>query len=335
MERLLGLRFFPLRFDFETLGPFRAPEFKGALFRGGFGHFFRDLVCSTRAPNCLACAHLSTCPYSLVFETPVQADRFPVLRKYPNAPHPFVLVPPLDPRPLLPAGEQMAVSVVLIGPGIDYLPHFVCVFEEMGRSGRYGGAFRLSAVRSEDCGVQASGLQSAIRSPQSEIPGLVYDGASHRFLAAPVPWTGAPEHGCTAGIPIRRIRLEFATPLRMRTNGHYNASPDFVAVTHALLRRIHLLTALYAGADSDDAWLRPLLAAADAAVTEQSSFRLFAWDRMSGRQQRRVQMDGVLGSLVASGDLTALAPYFQAGEWLNVGSGTSMGMGRYCMECGS
>ena len=30
------------------------PEYKGALFRGGFDQFFRDLVCITRAPVCTA-----------------------------------------------------------------------------------------------------------------------------------------------------------------------------------------------------------------------------------------------------------------------------------------
>jgi len=147
-------------------------------------------------------------------------------------------------------------------------------------------------------------------------------------LGAPPLWTPTQLPGA-----VRRVRLEFSTPLRMRTNGHYNASPDFAALTHALLRRIHLLTSLYGGADSDDAWLRPLLAAADRAATLRSSFRLYAWDRMSGRQQRRVQMDGVLGSLEAAGELAALAPYFEAGQWLHLGSGTSMGMGKYRCFC--
>ena len=40
----------PLTFHLETLGPLRLPDYAGALFRGGFGKFFRDLVCSTRQP---------------------------------------------------------------------------------------------------------------------------------------------------------------------------------------------------------------------------------------------------------------------------------------------
>jgi hypothetical protein len=37
----------------------------------------------------------------------------------------------------------------------------------------------------------------------------------------------------------------------------------------------------------------------------------------------------VVGTLEARGELGPLAPYFEAGRWLHVGSGTSMGMGRY------
>jgi len=169
------LRLAPLSFRLETAGPFRVPEYKGALFRGGFGQYFRDLVCVTRAPVCTGCPHLSSCPYSLVFETPVIPGQFTVLRKYPNAPHPFVLTPPLDPRTEIAAGAKLDLGVTLIGRGI----------------------------------------------------------------------------------------------------------------------------------------------------------RIYVWDRRSGRQGRRVQMDGVVGTLEAEGDLTELANWYRLGEWVHVGSGTSMGMGRY------
>jgi len=75
--------------------------------------------------------------------------------------------------------------------------------------------------------------------------------------------------------------------------------------------------------------MRPLLAAADRAVTERADFRLYEWSRTSGRQRRQVEMDGVVGTLEARGELGPLAPYFEAGRWLHIGSGTSMGMGRY------
>jgi len=299
----------PLQFRLKTLGPFRVPEYKGSLFRGGFGHFFRDLICVTRAPDCKGCPHLATCPYSLIFESPVLPEHA-VLRKYPHAPHPFVLVPPLDPRTALPPGVDLCMQVTLIGPGIAYLPHFIRVFDELGASGRYGGRFSISAVTSAFGGRD-----------------VVYDGGTRRFLGSPMVWQLPPPNG-----PVQRLRLHFITPLRMRTGGRYNDSPDFVAVTHALLRRLHLLGALYGGMDGDARWMHSLMAQADAVVTERADFRWYHWERTSGRDRRRIAMDGVVGSLEASGDLTALAPCFRVGEWLHVGSGTSMGMGKYTMD---
>src|SRR5258708_3765885 len=102
LEAFRSLKIVPLRFRFEAVEEMRLPEYKGAFFRGGFGAFFRDLVCVTREPSCTGCPHVSECPYSLVFDTPVVREHFRVLRNYPYAPHPFVLVPPLDSRQRLP-----------------------------------------------------------------------------------------------------------------------------------------------------------------------------------------------------------------------------------------
>ena len=307
--KLLSLGVTPLRFRLETMGPFRVPEYKGALFRGGFGQFFRDLVCITRAPVCTGCAHLAGCAYSLVFETPVQPETFTVLRKYPNAPHPFVMTPPLDTRTAMGAGVEMALDVTLIGRGVEYLPHFIHVMEAMGASGRYGGRFRLRSVVSPVDGA------------------AVYDGAIRRILRAPVEWRGED------GRPARSIQLDFQTPLRMRTEGQYNTSPNFTQIAQALLRRLSLLGAIYGAppAEGND-WLHRLMAQVDQVRTESAEFRMYHWDRMSGRQGRRVQMDGVVGSVRVSGELTELAPWFRVGEWVHVGSGTSMGMGKYRME---
>lgn len=304
------LAFAPLVMKFQTVSAFRAPEYKGALLRGGFGDFFRWLVCITRAPSCNDCPHLKSCSYSRVFETPVLREKSVVLRKYPYAPHPFVLTPPLNGGPLIPAGAEFQAEITLIGKGIESLAHIVAAFDAMGRSGRYGGAFRLIRV-------------------VSALPGstVVYDGRTRRMEAEPPMWRPAGEIE-----PVQRVKLEFVTPLRLRTGGRYNARPDFVAVVHALLRRIHLLASVHGGGDGDVSWMRPLLAAADQAVTECSEFRLYRWSRMSGRQRREVPMDGVIGTLEASGELRPLIPYLYAGEWLHVGSGTSMGMGRYLIR---
>jgi len=204
----------------------------------------------------------------------------------------------------------MAVDLTLIGPALGALPHFIMGFEQMGNSARYGGKFRLKSVR--------SALEGSA---------LIFDGFTRRIAPAIPLWQYAPQP-----LPISRMDFTFLTPLRMRTRGQYNPAPDFVAIAHALLRRVHLLAAIYGTGDGDAAWMKPLLALADEIKTEVNEFALYAWDRMSGRQHRRVDMDGVIGKLTVSGDLTAFAELVRFGEWINVGSGTSMGLGRYRAE---
>jgi CRISPR/Cas system endoribonuclease Cas6 (RAMP superfamily) len=184
------------------------------------------------------------------------------------------------------------------------------VVEEMGKDGRYGGRF---ALRSVDAAVGEGRT--------------IYDGVSRRFVGQASLWEPAETPGA-----VRRLALEFITPLRMRTEGRYNGRPDFVSVTQSLLRRIHLLLEIYGEGQGNPAWTHELLGHADRAKTVQSEFRMYVWDRRSGRQGRRVQMDGVVGRLEAEGDLTDLAGWYRMGEWVHVGSGTSMGMGKYRME---
>lgn len=302
----------PLTIRLETMTPFRLPGYAGALFRGAFGLFFRQLACTTGQPTCLGCSEAQKCPYSTVFETPVDSSRFDVLRKYPRAPHPFVLSPPDETASLLPAGQPFSLALTLIGPGQNYLPHFIRVFQMMGADHRFGGRFRLCST-----------------TEVAEPGRVIFDGNTRRFAARPADLQLAAP---TA--PVRRIRLQFVTPLRMRVNGRYCSKPTLSDITQALLRRIHVLTVLYGSDVVNASWTHPLLRIVDRARTTSSKFELFRWDRMSRNQGRRVDMDGVSGFLEAEGDFTTLIPYFQVGECLHVGSGTSMGMGRYRLEIG-
>jgi hypothetical protein len=306
LARLCGLEVSPFRLHLLTLRGFHLPAYKGSVFRGGFGQIFREISCVTRAQSCAGCRNAAHCGYCAVFETPVLPGQSGVLTKYTNAPHPFLLLPPLDGRTYLPVGARLAVDVTLIGPARRWFPQFLFVFDELGRRGNYGGPYRID---------QATSLADGQ---------VLFDGAARKILADPpcVSWTKPAQ-------TVHRIAVEFVTPLRMRTDGRYNSAPDFVAFVHALLGRLHLLTSLYAGQPSQRDWMRDLLARADHIRTESAEFHPFHWERTSGRQQRSISMDGVLGRFTAVGDLTPFLPALHAGELLHAGSGTSMGMGKH------
>ena len=67
----------------------------------------------------------------------------------PNVSHPFVLAPPLDPRTMLPPRAEFHVDLALSVRGLDYLPHFVAVFEGGATVGHFREACRLLAAPPE------------------------------------------------------------------------------------------------------------------------------------------------------------------------------------------
>lgn len=306
-ERIQSTPILPVRLRLKTNSEFRLPIYKGSVFRGGFGQIFRDVCCITRAPNCDGCPHTASCGYSQVFESPIAGSDLPLLTKYTNAPHPFVLSPPLDQRTRVPARSDLNVDLTMLQPAVAWFPHFLFVFDRLGQEGRYGGPY-------------------SIENATSLVDGsVIFDGRARRILKDPVPldWANSSPAETT------RLKIEFLTPLRMRTDGRYNNSPDFRDFIHGLLGRLHLLTAIYGGQSAGREWMRDLLALADKVKTTSREYEVFRWDRTSGRQGRRIPMDGVVGWMEAEGELTPFLPALRAGEFLHAGSGTSSGLGKF------
>jgi hypothetical protein len=124
------------------------PDYKGSTFRGAFGHAFKKVVCVNRERICNSCLLKEKCVYSYVFETPPPSDTLR-MRKYPFAPHPFVITPPLEEKRTYRGGETLSFDLTLIGKSIDYIPYFIYTFDELGRMGigKGKGKYQLEEVR--------------------------------------------------------------------------------------------------------------------------------------------------------------------------------------------
>lgn len=105
-----------LSFKAERAG--RLPEALGPVWRGAFGSALRQQVCITGMQSCDACPLYRRCVYPYVFETPPPQDAT-VLRKYPHAPHPYILYPPTAGGPVA-QDQPVDLEVTLIGRGIAH-----------------------------------------------------------------------------------------------------------------------------------------------------------------------------------------------------------------------
>jgi len=294
----------------------RLPVYKGAVLRGAFGSAFRGVACPFPGRECSGCLLRQQCVYSLVFETP-RPENSAVMRKYETVPHPFLIEPPAGnaERPSgayekLAAGEKLEFVLVLLGPAVGYLPYFIYAFEEMAGRGLGPGRGKLELVAAEQSGR------------------VFYDGSS-KSLKSPIETEllrlDQPRNRCS------EMTIRLLTPLRIVREGRIAQSLDFHVLLRSLIRRIGLLSYFY----SERPWeidYRGLIARAEKVKTLNCNLRAFAWQRYSTRQEKLIDMDGLIGDATYAGDLSPFLPFLRIGEKVHIGKGTVFGLGKYEME---
>ncbi len=292
------------------------PPFKGATLRGGFGSVFKSLTCVTPELCRKSCCSGIQCPYGYIFETPVPSDS-EKMRKYPYAPHPFIIDPPSDKRTDYEPGDRFTFRLILIGKSIDYLPYFIYTFEELGHIGIGKGRahYNLSQVWS----LNLQGSRSLLYGAEKQI--LKTGGDPLRFDLSPEEF---PYQG--------HLAVTFLSPLRLQFEQGIEFSPEFHALLRSLLRRISLLAYFHQGIELDkELDFRQLIHLAEGIKTIEKRYRPYTWNRYSNRQDKAIQMDGIIGEGIYQGDFAPFMPFLKLGEWIHLGKSTAFGMGLYRM----
>ena len=235
------------------------------------------------------------------------------MRKYPYIPQPFVLRVDLRENRQVLAGDTYTFGLRLFGPAIEFAPYVIFAVQEMGRRGlgRDRIPFVLNSVH--------DGQQDIYIREQSAH--LHLPSVRHIRLDEP---SGEPR-------PIR-LDVQFATPARLRTEGRLNRLPDLPALLRAGLRRLRVLCHFYGTTELAPADMSGLFDAAETSRLINSTLHWHGVQRYSTRQNRKMVMDGVVGS--ASWELSGetLLPILRAAESCHIGKATSFGFGRLTCE---
>jgi len=320
MEHPLShFRLAEFQFVLKALDHLHLPPYKGSTLRGGFGHAFKKVVCVNREKICDTCLLKGKCVYSYVFETPPPPDTAK-MRKYPYAPHPFVITPPLETKREYEPGETLRFELTLIGRAIDYLPYFIYTFDELGRMGigRGRGKFKLEEVRAV-----REGERSKVKGEWEE---TIYSGRDkilHNSLKIMTiddlsPFPPSPS----------TLHLTFLTPTRLKFDGSLVPKLEFHILIRNLLRRISLLSYFHCGKELEVDF-RGLIEKARDAEAKKENLSWFDWDRYSQRQEASMKMGGFTGRITFEGVFEPLFPFLLLGQCIHVGKGTSFGLGKY------
>ncbi|MCX7994980.1 MAG: CRISPR system precrRNA processing endoribonuclease RAMP protein Cas6 [candidate division WOR-3 bacterium] len=291
---------------YRTTDEIILPQYKGSTIRGAFGNTFRKVVCPFKGKECKECLLVGKCVYNYVFETPIPSGS-KIMRKYEHAPHPFIIEPPLDTRTEYKKDDELTFNLILIGRAIEYLPYFIYTFEMLGEKGIGRGRKKINLV--------------SINQHKS----VIYDGVAKILRQPPVKEElkfDVPKH------KIKSIKIEFQTPTRIIHQGAVVQNPEFCKIIPNLLRRIALISYFHCD-DLLNIDFKGLIKKAETIKTRLEFFKYEQLQRYSGRQKKRIPMDGFVGVVIYEGELTPFYPYLKAGEILHIGKGTAFGMGKY------
>lgn len=288
------------------------PPFKGSTFRGVFGHALKHVVCALKYQTCDTCLLRTQCVYPLIFETPsVRTPRDQRITH--TVPHPFVIEPPESTRTDYPKGAEFRFHLILIGEFNAHLPYFIYAMDRMGVLGvgrkinGERGRFVLEQVLFKGREIYARETGTL----------TMTDPLEEATVSAPPEKNG----------DIRRMTVTLKTPLRFKDDGKLSADLHFPVFARLLLRRAFSLIHCY---DSENAELpdsATLMELAETVKTVSQNTRWRAWERFSQKQQVRMNMDGVTGTVVYEGELGPFLPLARFGEILHVGKQTTFGLG--------
>ena len=237
------------------------------------------------------------------------------LRTHDDIPRPFVIAPPPAGPHEHPPGSHLVFDLTLVGRARQYLPHFVVTFRDMDRIGR--GRRKVNLHRIE-----------AVH-PLTGASEVVYTAAEN--LVTPREATVTLAECAALACPEPPVRVTFVTQTRLKEGGGFACRPEFQLLFRRLLGRLSSLARFHSDGPLDVDF-RALIEAAGAVRLIRDATQWTRWARYSGRQDRRMEWEGLVGRIEYDGDVTAFWPYLAFGLWTDPGSGTTFGLGRYCVE---
>lgn len=293
------------------------PPYKGGVFRGAFGNSFRKAVCALKKiQDCTACILKQQCIYMAVFNPPPPKD-FSDAAKYRHAPPPYILNPPIDNREVFRPGDSMTFNLVLMGKAADAVPYFIYSFIEMGKRGlgRERGKYELEKVE-------------VLNDNQYT---QIYDSETGTLKDFTLGSCTSPHTGYSN---VNNLILKFLTPLRLKEKNSLVTDLNFTLFFKRLAHRLELLSAFYSS-DGPIPFSDNLIEQAGEIKVKQDNLYWYEWERYSSRQKDLMKLGGLRGEIEFESNLTPFMPYLKLGEVVNVGQGTSFGLGRYNIQVAS
>ncbi|MEW6559356.1 MAG: CRISPR system precrRNA processing endoribonuclease RAMP protein Cas6 [Pseudomonadota bacterium] len=225
-----------------------------------------------------------------------------------SRPRPWWMLPPLDTRLAFAPGDDLQVDLLFANPQPEWAPVCAQALAALGEAGVGKMRGRFVLLRHEP---------------------VPWDPSGRLALAEPAALIDMLQSARSAAANDGHLGVQLLTPLRMKGEGGLvQQAPSAVLFLKRLLAR----AAMLAGVPVQE------LPLASDALQQATAMRItqqaLHWDdlsRYSARQQAELPMGGLTGWLRYSSKapMDAVFAWLSVGEWLQVGTKTTFGLGAY------
>lgn len=190
------------------------PRFAPATIRGAFGTRLKHVACIQRSSggNCQECLLNGVCIYSYIFESYYHIENTNLEMTEP--PHPFILKAQFNDKPAIyPKGSNIQWNLKLFGTRIqEMVTYIILTAEKMGNTGlgRNRGKFYVDSIIA-----------------LTDSDALIIYHHINKIIKMPLPITKLKINYSTDDSSIKRITLDFTTPLRLKRQGKYIKQINF------------------------------------------------------------------------------------------------------------
>ena len=297
------------------------PYYKGSTFRGVLGHALKKVVCALKNQECATCILRSNCTYAMVFET-AHAIELPEGARISSPPHPAMLEPPLTTKTRFKKGETLTCTLVLFGELNHSLHYFIYAFDQMGKIG----------IGKKNRGHRSRFILESVTSKGDEEVS-VYNKKNHKITLpenfSRLIYGKINNNPCFSGSKeeISTFSMEIITPLRIIARDAPVARLLFSVLMASIIRRTTSLMNVYGNGEPDLDYSGMVDAAREINITE-NSLQWLDWKRYSLRQDKKMFMGGLIGSISYEGDFSCFLSMMAMAEKVHIGKNTAFGLGK-------
>ena len=323
-------RFAKLEFEIQFRDDFARAGFLGSRLRGGYGFGLLSQLCRRSDPlSCASSPQICECDYLRLFRPHRSNLKLKLvgapLGNHQNLPAAFVLDPPAEREGAYQAGERTKFGFVAIGPMCDFLEQSIKAFENFGKVGfivdsLHRARFAVVAVRN-----------TLVPGKPIYKPGDSGANGTRNILDAVFMVEQYKSE----------IVIRFSTPTRIENQNARRKDPetglvifsDFYDVVYNAAQRVGGLWQLYgeawAGPGEFFRWRERLLRLSREITTIENDLKVVRLRGYSNLQEAPKPLDGFVGSMRLSGDLSPFFELLRIAEIVHIGSETTCGLGAF------